>query len=75
VAISSTATDQVTIYGWSPSTSAALKAWLAERAGALTDPLFPTTTSKPLSRDAIERRLAIHLARASTSCDSLMNAA
>ena len=41
-----------------PTTKAVLKAWLAERAGAPADPLFPTTTGKRLSRDAIERRLA-----------------
>jgi site-specific recombinase XerD len=54
-----------------PATSAVLKAWLAERAGAPTDPLFPTTTGKLLSRDAVERRLAVHLAQARTSCASL----
>ena len=48
-----------------------LKAWLKERAGAPTDPLFPTTTGKHLSRDAIERRLARHLAIAADSCPSL----
>jgi site-specific recombinase XerD len=48
-----------------------LKAWLKERAGAPTEPLFPTTTGKHLSRDAIERRLARHLAIAADSCPSL----
>jgi integrase/recombinase XerD len=38
-----------------PPTKAVLKAWLAERPGAPGDPLFPTTTGKHLSRDAIER--------------------
>ena len=38
-----------------------LKAWLAERAGAPDEPLFPTRTGTRLSRDAVEHRLAIHL--------------
>ena len=41
-----------------PPTKAILKAWLRERPGAPTDPLFPTITGGRLSRDAIERRLA-----------------
>jgi site-specific recombinase XerD len=54
-----------------PATRTILKAWLAERAGAPDDPLFPTNTGKRLSRDAIERRLAIHLRTAATSCPSI----
>lgn len=54
-----------------PATRKVLKAWLKERAGAPTDPLFPTTTGKHLSRDAIERRLASHLAIAGESCPSI----
>jgi integrase/recombinase XerD len=54
-----------------PTTKALLKAWLAERAGISTDSLFPTTTGKRLSRDAIERRLAHHVTLASTSCPSI----
>jgi site-specific recombinase XerC len=41
------------------ATKTVLKAWVKERSGAPADPLFPTTTGKHLSRDAIERRLAI----------------
>lgn len=52
-------------------TRAILKAWLAERGGAPTDPLFPTTTGKRMSRDAIEHRLAHHLTLSSPSCPSL----
>ena len=48
-----------------------LKAWLKERAGTPDEPLFPTTTGKHLSRDAIERRLARHLAVAAEHCPSL----
>jgi integrase/recombinase XerD len=53
------------------ATKAVLKAWLEERAGAATDPLFPTSTGKRLSRDAIERRLAHHVAIATVTCPSL----
>lgn len=54
-----------------PATRAILKAWLGERAGAPTDPLFPTTTSRRLSPDAIERRLARHIALATTTCPTI----
>ena len=54
-----------------PATRTLLKAWLSERAGAPNEPLFPTTTGRPLSRDAIERRLAIHLKTAATTCPSI----
>jgi len=55
------------------ATKALLRAWLDERAGAPGEPLFPTITGKRLSRDAIERRLARHLASAAASCPSLGN--
>jgi site-specific recombinase XerD len=54
-----------------PNTRKVLKAWLKERNGAPADPLFPTTTGGHLSRDAIERRLARHLAIAAETCPSL----
>jgi site-specific recombinase XerD len=54
-----------------PATRRVLKAWLKERVGAPTDPLFPTTTGKHLSRDAIERRLARHRAIAAERCPSI----
>jgi site-specific recombinase XerC len=54
-----------------PATRKVLRAWLRERAGAPDDPLFPTITGKRLSRDAIERRLAIHLKAAAASCPSI----
>jgi integrase/recombinase XerD len=56
-----------------PATRKVLKAWLKERGGARDDPLFPTTTGKHLSRDAIERRLARHLTIAAESCPSIKN--
>jgi integrase/recombinase XerD len=54
-----------------PATRTVLKAWLHERAGAPDEPLFPTITGKRLSRDAIEHRLAIHVATAAASCPSI----
>jgi integrase/recombinase XerD len=54
-----------------PTTKALLKAWLTERAGAPTDPLFPTTTGRHPSRDAIERRLARSVALARNKCPSI----
>jgi len=54
-----------------PATKAVLFAWLKERAGEPTDPLFPTVTGGYLTRDAIEHRLALHVAIASVNCPSL----
>jgi site-specific recombinase XerD len=54
-----------------PSTIAILTAWLRHHPGAPDDPLFPTTTGRLLSRDAIEHRLALHLAQAGQSCPSI----
>jgi integrase/recombinase XerD len=54
-----------------PATRAVLQAWLGERHGEPTDPLFPTVTGGRLSRDAIERRLTHHLAVAAATCPSL----
>jgi site-specific recombinase XerD len=48
-----------------------LTAWSAERAGQPQDPLFPTRTGRRLSRDAVERRVAVHAATAATRCPSL----
>jgi integrase/recombinase XerD len=54
-----------------PSTVKVLRAWVAERRGAPGDPLFPTGKGKPLSRDAIERRIGVHAANAAQDCTSL----
>jgi integrase/recombinase XerD len=54
-----------------PATVAVLRAWLAERRGAPSDPLFPTSTGRPLSRDAIERRITLHASTAAHTCPSL----
>ena len=50
---------------------AVITTWLKERAGRPPDPLFPTRTGRRLSRDAIERRVAMHAAAAATRCASL----
>ncbi len=52
-------------------TVATLKAWLAERAGGPTDPLFPTRRGRALSRDAVEHRLAKYVATATRTCPTL----
>ena len=48
-----------------------LRSWLAERAGAPHEPLFPTRTGARLSRDAIEHRLAQHIRVATTAYPTL----
>ncbi len=48
-----------------------LRGWLAERAGLPADPLFPNRRGQRLSRDAIERRIAIHSAKAAATCPTL----
>lgn len=48
-----------------------LRGWLTERAGQPMVPLFPIRSGTPLSRDAIERRVSIHAARAAGSCPTL----
>ena len=52
-------------------TTSVLRVWLAERHGSGREPLFPTITGNPLSRDAIERRIAHHVRKASESCPSI----
>jgi site-specific recombinase XerD len=54
-----------------PATVAVLKVWLAERGGYSIDPLFPTSTGRKLSRDAVEHRVAKHTANAAKQCRSL----
>jgi site-specific recombinase XerD len=48
-----------------------LHAWLTERAGLPTDPVFPTRRGTPLSRDALQRRVSTHAATAARSCPTL----
>jgi integrase/recombinase XerD len=52
-------------------TVAVLKIWTRERGGYPADPLFPTRTGRPLTRDAIERRLAKHVNSAEPRCSTL----
>ena len=52
---------------------ALLRAWLHERGGQAAEPLFPTSTGRVLSRDALERRLAKYVASATATCPSLSN--
>ena len=48
-----------------------LRAWAAERGGAPGDPLFPTSTGRPLTRDAVERRVALYVTKGAAICPSL----
>ena len=52
-------------------TVTALRAWLTERGGTDTEPLFPTRTGTQLSRDAIEHRVSLTANRAQEACPSL----
>jgi integrase/recombinase XerD len=52
-------------------TVAVLHAWMRERAGAVTDPVFPTRQGHPLSVDAIQWLLAKHVRTAAARCPSL----
>ncbi len=54
-----------------PHTIQALRSWLVERGETPGDPLFPTSTGRALSRDAIEHRVALYVVRASQSCPSI----
>jgi integrase/recombinase XerD len=54
-----------------PDASAMLDAWLRERLGEPCDPVFPSTRGGVLSRDAVERIVAKHVATARHCCPSL----
>jgi site-specific recombinase XerD len=53
------------------TTGAVLRVWLDERVGNPDDPLFPTIRGRRLSRDGLERRLAVHLEHAAERQPSL----
>jgi integrase/recombinase XerD len=55
-----------------PATVTDLRAWLGERGGLPADPLFITRRGTPLSRDALERRLAKYTATAAKACPALL---
>ena len=48
-----------------------IRAWARERDGHPSGPLFITSTGRPLTRDALEHRLAKHVAIATLNCPSL----
>ena len=54
-----------------PATAKVLAAWLAEDPGNPDDPLFPSRSGTPMSRDAVKRRLAKHAAAAAVAQPSL----
>jgi site-specific recombinase XerD len=53
------------------NTAQLLQAWITERGGSNTDPLFPTRRGTPLSRDALQRRITKYAALAADSCPTL----
>jgi integrase/recombinase XerD len=53
------------------ATTSMLANWLHERNGQPPDPLFPTRQGRRLSRDAIEKLVTKHTARAQRECPSL----
>jgi integrase/recombinase XerD len=53
------------------ATVATLCAWLVERGGLPSQPLFPTRRGDPLSRDGLQRRLTIYSVIAAQSCPTL----
>jgi integrase/recombinase XerD len=54
-------------------TAKTIAAWLKERGGNDSDPLFPTRAGNPLTRDALARRLTKYAADAARACPSLRN--
>jgi integrase/recombinase XerD len=53
------------------TTVTVLRAWLDHNARHPDDPLFPAREGGPMSHDAVERRIAVHTARAIDTCPSL----
>jgi integrase/recombinase XerD len=53
------------------TTVTTLTIWLEEHTTTPEEPLFPSRRGTPLSRDGLERRLAIYSARAEVGCPSL----
>lgn len=54
-----------------PETVAVLTAWLHERAGSPSDPLFPGPRGEPLSRNALGQLVTKHARAAAAGCPSL----
>jgi integrase/recombinase XerD len=53
------------------ATAKVISAWLDEQPGEPGDPLFPSRSGTPMSRDAVERRLTKHAAAAALAQPSL----
>ena len=53
------------------ATAALLRAWMGEQRSARTDPVFATSTGRPLSRYGIDAIVARHVEAAKGSCPSL----
>jgi site-specific recombinase XerD len=53
------------------NTAHLLRGWINERRGLAADPLFPTSTGRPLTRDAVARRLTNHTNTAASACPTL----
>jgi integrase/recombinase XerD len=47
----------VGVFRWDPCATVDDRAWISERAGIPSDPLFATSTGRPAGRDAVERRI------------------
>jgi integrase/recombinase XerD len=54
-----------------PTTTAVLEVWLAERAGNPDDPVFPTARGGRLSRDGLDHRLTKYIDIAAQRCPTL----
>jgi site-specific recombinase XerD len=52
-------------------TEAVLTVWMTERTGRRDEPLFPTRTGRPLSRDAVEHLVRKHAVTAAARCPTL----
>jgi integrase/recombinase XerD len=48
-----------------------LRAWMTEHTSQPSDPLFPTRSGRPLSRDAVEHRVALYTHEAQHHCPPL----
>ena len=55
-----------------PGTVTVLRSWLGERGGLPAGPLFITRRGTPLSRDALDRRIAKYTSTAAKTCPSLL---
>jgi len=54
-----------------PATAKVMRAWLREIPARLDAAVFATRGGRPLSRDAIEHRIALHVTAAATTCPSI----